>query len=104
MRAVLIGRRMRVIGEFMTKEEIYAEFDAEWVVLEDTVRDETHELKGGIIIAHGKNKREVYGKAVELRPKHSAFLYTGEIPEGTVVVIGPIVVLNDGARQDAALD
>ena len=76
-----------MIGEFMTTEEIYAEFDSEWVVLGDVVRNETHEVKGGIVIAHGEDRDEVYGKAVELRPKHSAFMYTGKIAEGTVVII-----------------
>ena len=67
------------LGEFMTTEEIYAQFDSEWVVLADPVI-ENYEVKGGILVAHGKQRDEVYDKAAEIPvPRHTAFLYTGEL-------------------------
>ena len=75
------------VGEFMTTEEIYAQFDSEWVVLKDPVMDE-YDVKGGVLVAHGKDRDEVYAKANKIPiPRHTAFMYTGKIPEGTVVVI-----------------
>ena len=75
------------VGEFMTKEEIYAQFDSEWVVLKDPVI-ENYEVKGGILVSHGKDRDAVYDKISEIPiPRSFATMYTGKIPEGTVVVI-----------------
>ena len=75
------------VGEFRTKEEIYAQFDSEWVVLADPVI-ENYDVKGGVLVSHGKDRDEVYDKASEIpAPRDLAFMYTGKIPEGTVVVI-----------------
>ena len=74
------------MAKVMTKAEIYAEFKSEWVLLEDPVI-ENYEVKAGKVLWHSENRDEVYGKAIELRPRNSAFLYTGKTPEGTVAVI-----------------
>ena len=75
------------VGEFMTKEEIYAQFDSEWVVLKDPVI-ENYEVKGGILVSHGKDRDAVYDKMSEIPiPRCIATMYTGKIPKGTVVVI-----------------
>lgn len=75
------------VGEFMTTEEIYAQFDSEWVVLADPVI-ENYEVRGGMLVSHGKDRDEVYDKASEIPPpRNLAYMYTGKIPEGTVVVI-----------------
>ena len=76
-----------VVGQFMTTEEIYAQFDSEWVVLADPVM-ENYEVKGGMLLSHGKDRDEVYDKISEIPvPRHFATLYTGKIPKGTVVVL-----------------
>lgn len=76
------------VGEFMTTEEIYARFDSEWVVLKDPVTNDNHEIKGGILVAHGKDRDEVYDKISDIPiPRRFATMYTGKIPTGTVVVI-----------------
>jgi hypothetical protein len=36
---------------------------------------------------HSKDRDEVYRKAVELRPKRFAMLYTGKMPEDTAVLL-----------------
>ena len=79
------------VGEFMTKEEIYAQFDSEWVVIADPVI-EHYDVKGGILVAHGKNRDEVYDRISEIPvPRHFATMYTGKIPEGTVVMLTPFL-------------
>lgn len=76
------------VRECLTTEEIYAQFDSEWVVLHTPVTTDTLEVKGGTLIWHTKDKSEVYPDANELPiPRRTVFVYTGRIPTGTVVVI-----------------
>ncbi len=71
----------------MTIAEIQSQFDAEWVLIENPQTDETLQVLGGKVICHSLDRDEVYRKAVSLRPKRSAIIYTGEIPEETAVVL-----------------
>jgi hypothetical protein len=71
----------------MTIEEIESQFDSEWVLVEDPQTNEALEVLSGKVIHHSKDRDEVYRKAAALRPKRSAILYTGEIPEDTAVVL-----------------
>ena len=75
------------MGEILSIDEINARFDSEWVLLEDPEVSKQMEILGGKVLWHSKDRDEVYQKAIELRPKHSATLYTGTIPEGTEVVV-----------------
>jgi hypothetical protein len=75
------------MSEVMSLVEIGSRFDSEWVLLEDPETDENLEVKGGKVLWHSKDRDDVYRKAKELRPKHSAILYTGSIPKEMVVVI-----------------
>ncbi|MCY3543041.1 MAG: hypothetical protein OXI16_14140 [Chloroflexota bacterium] len=75
------------VGEYMTTEEIYAQFDSEWVVLKDPVMED-YEVKGGVLVSHGKDRDAVHSKIGEIPvPRHFATLYTGKIPEGTAVIL-----------------
>ena len=71
----------------MTISEIESEFDSEWVLVDEPETNEQLEVLKGRVIHHSKDRDEVYRKAVSLRPRRSAILYTGSIPEGTVVVL-----------------
>ncbi len=71
----------------MTIEEIESQFDSEWVLIEAPRTDEELKVVGGRVLHHSKDRDEVYRKAVSLRPKRSALIYTGEIPEETAVVL-----------------
>ena len=71
----------------MTIEEIRSQFDSEWVLIEDPRTDEELNVLGGKVLHHSKDRDEVYRKAVALRPKRSAVIYTGEIPGETAVVL-----------------
>ncbi len=71
----------------MTVGQIEAQFESEWVLLENPQTNEALEVQGGRVLWHSKDRDEVYRKAVELRPKRFAVLYTGKIPEGTAVVL-----------------
>ncbi len=71
----------------MTLAEIKSEFDSEWVLIGDPMTDEALNILEGRVLCHSKDRDEVYRKAVSLRPKRSAIVYTGQIPEGTAVVL-----------------
>jgi hypothetical protein len=75
------------MNEFLSLAEIQARFESEWVLLEDPETTESLEVKSGRVLWHSKDRDEVYRKARELRPKHSALLYTGRLPEKMVVVL-----------------
>lgn len=75
------------MSEVMSMAEIQARFESEWILLEDPETTETLEVKSGKVLWHSKDRDEVYRKARELRPKHSAILYTGKLPEDMAVVL-----------------
>ena len=75
------------MDDVMTLAQIEAQFQSEWVLLEDPQTNEALEVQGGRVLWHGKDRDEVYRKAVEVRPKRFAVLYTGKMPKGTAVVL-----------------
>ena len=75
------------MDDVMTFAQIEAQFESEWVLLEDPQTNEALEVQGGRVLWHSKDRDEVYRKAVELRPKRFAVLYTGKMAEGTAVVL-----------------
>ncbi len=71
------------MNETMTRDEIFRRFKSEWVLLGDPRTDESLEVLGGTVLFHGKDRDEVYQKAVELTPvpRRIAVLFTGPTPE-----------------------
>jgi hypothetical protein len=75
------------MDEILTLAEIESRFVEEWVLVEDPETDESLEVQRGRVRCHSKDRDEVYGKAVGLRPKRFAVLYTGQLPEDAAVVL-----------------
>jgi hypothetical protein len=71
----------------MSLEKIKDQFNSEWILLGDPETTVDLEVKKGTLLYHSKDRDEVYRKARELSPKHSAILYTGSLPEGTMIVL-----------------
>lgn len=71
----------------LTAAEIESQFPSEWVLVENPETNESLEVRNGVVVYHSKDRDEVYRKAVELRPKRFAMLYTGTMPEGTAIVL-----------------
>lgn len=71
----------------MTREQIEREFDSEWILVGDPELTDSLEVTRGHVLCHSRNRDDVYRKARELRPKRSAFLYTGKLPPGTAIVL-----------------
>ena len=75
------------MNETISLSEIQTKFDKEWILLEDPVTDKLLNIKYGKVLWHSKDRDEVYRKARELKPKHSAVLRVGKLPHNTVIVV-----------------
>ena len=75
------------MSETISFAEIRREFNSEWILLEDPETEEGLQVKSGKVLWHSKDRDEVYRKARELKPKRSALLYTGKLPQDTVIVL-----------------
>jgi hypothetical protein len=73
------------MNEIMTLAEIEKQFDGEWVLVEDPEIDQDNEVVRGKVLFHSKNRDEVDQVAMRLRPKRSAFLYTGPAPDNIFI-------------------
>ena len=73
--------------ETLTAAQIETQFQSEWVLLEEPRTNEALEVQSGRVRWHSKDREEVYRKAVEMRPKRFAILYTGKIPEDAEIVL-----------------
>lgn len=73
--------------EIMSIREIETKFASEWVLVQDPQLGEADEVLAGRVLCHSKDRDEVYRKAIELRPRDFAFVYTGGIPENTAIVL-----------------
>jgi hypothetical protein len=71
----------------MKWKEIVERFKDEWVLIDVKEVDENFNLKEGDVIAHSKDKEEIYKRLLELRPKKFSIEYTGKIPEDLAVVL-----------------
>lgn len=69
-------------GERLTMKEIENRFKSEWVLLENPVTTKMLEIKSGTVLAHCKDRDELYRRAAVLRLRHSAILFTGPLPKG----------------------
>ena len=75
------------MDEILTVAEMESRFVAEWLLVEDPQTNDALEVHGGVVRCHSKDRDEVYRKAVELRPRRFAVLYTGAIPKDAAVVL-----------------
>ena len=75
------------MDEVLTIAQIEAQFESEWVLIEDAQTNEALEVQSGKVRWHSKDRDEVYRKAVELRPRRFAMLYTGRMPRDTAIAL-----------------
>jgi len=71
----------------MTIADIERQFLDEWVLVADPVTDSALEVQAGRVVWHSGDREEVYRKAIELRPARFAVVFTGDMPEGTAIVL-----------------
>jgi len=78
---------MTKVDDILTAAQIEEQFDSEWILVEDPQTDNALQVQSGRVRWHSKDRDEVYRKAVELRPKRFALLYTGKMPKDTAVAL-----------------
>ena len=71
----------------MKWRQIANKFKDEWVLIDAKKVDKNLKLKEGDVLAHSKDKSEIYGKLLELKAKNLYIEYTGKIPEDLAVVL-----------------
>ena len=75
------------MNDVLTAAQIAAQFESEWLLIEDPETDDSLTVHRGTVRWHSKDRDEVYRKAVELRLARFAILYTGKIPKDAAVVL-----------------
>ena len=75
------------MSKVMTWAEIEAEFDGEWVLIEDPETAGSLEVLGGKVVFHSAERKDVYQKMKELPELCHAVRYIGKLPEGTVFAL-----------------
>jgi hypothetical protein len=71
----------------LTVAEIEARFAGEWVLVGHPQTGPDLAVQGGTVLAHGKDRDEVYRAAIALRPRRFAVLYTGTMPPDTAIAL-----------------
>jgi hypothetical protein len=59
------------------------------VLIIDPVQTQALEIVEGTVACHSKDRDEVWRKAKELRPKHSAVLFIGSPPKNVEYALSP---------------
>jgi hypothetical protein len=67
--------------------DIKKNFKNQWVLIEVEKVDESYNLLSGEVLAHSKDKDEIYQKLLEIKPKEFSIEYTGEVPEDLAIVM-----------------
>jgi len=78
---------MQFMRKMLSISTIRSKYRNEWVLVENPKVDKDLEIISGCVVWHSKDRDEVYDKALELRPKHPAILYTGKMPKDMVIII-----------------
>jgi hypothetical protein len=73
--------------QVLTLAQMESQFTSEWILVEDPQTNAALEVQSGKVICHSPDREEVYRKAVQLRPKHFAVLYTGKMPQDSAIVL-----------------
>jgi hypothetical protein len=71
----------------MKWKDIKNKFKNQWVLIEVKNVDESFNVLEGEVLAHSKDKDEIYQKLLKIRPKEFSIEYTGEVPEDLAVVM-----------------
>lgn len=67
--------------------DIKNKYKNQWVLIEVEKVDENFNSLEGEVLAHSKDKDEIYQKLLQIRPEEFSIEYTGEIPEDLAVVM-----------------
>ncbi len=67
--------------------KIIEQYKDEWVLIDVKDVNDDFTIREGKVLAHSKDKEQIYKKLLEIRPKKFSIEYTGKIPEDLAVVL-----------------
>jgi hypothetical protein len=71
----------------LTIAEIESQFESEWVLLAEPQLGSQKEILGGNVIAHSKDRDEIYRQAGPAAAQRFAIVYTGRLPKDAAIVL-----------------
>jgi len=74
------------MNEVLTRAEMGARFDGEWVLIADPEVDNNLEVLRGRVVSHGRDPEAVYQEAINQSVRHWASLYFGPILETSILL------------------
>jgi hypothetical protein len=79
------------MGEVLTRAEIEAKYDGEWVLVGDPEMDDQMQVLKGTVVAHSRDWDEFSRQmlALQPRPKRIAGLWFGKMPEHILLPVIP---------------
>jgi len=69
------------MNEVLTRAEMEAQFNGEWVLVADPELDTDREVIRGVVAFHGTDREAMYDCDESLQLKHAAYLYFGPVPK-----------------------
>ncbi len=75
------------MADILTMPEIEARYPDQWILIGDPETDEALHVLRGTVLWHSPDRDEVYDKAIELRPRSSAFHCTKRLPDNVVIIL-----------------
>lgn len=80
------------MSEVLTLDELTARYPDEHLLLVDFANNEFGQVIAGRVLCHNKALDEMYRQAIPLRPKRSAHVFTGTIPDDIVYCLSPFFI------------
>jgi hypothetical protein len=75
------------VESILSIEEMEQQFPSEWILVVNPRTSESLKVCAGQVLAHSKDRDEVYRTAVALKPPRFAVLYTGTMPKDSAIVL-----------------
>ncbi len=69
------------MNEVLTRAEMEAQFDGEWVLVADPEVDDYFEVLRGQVVYHSSDREAVYNYEETLSPQKFAHVYLGSMPQ-----------------------
>ena len=84
------------MNEVLTRAEMEAQFDGEWVLVADPEVDDSHEVQRGRVIHHSMDREAIYDHEESLHSQSLVHVYLGKMPKR--------ILLNDWLTMGAAIE
>ena len=75
------------MSKFSTFKEMQDQYEDEWVLVGDPELDKDLSVKTGVVLAHSEDRDVVYRKAMEIKPRHSAFLCFKRLARNQAIIL-----------------